>query len=204
MNGNTPQNTTHLSLSPVEATQGLEELRAIAAHLQLAEALVEAEATALMTAFREARLELRNQAATQPPGEAVDSKAGKYSPLNLGVRAHKGGLEIYWFTQNKAATGRTAYRYIPLGRGGKGSGYGYQVTGLLAHARPYERDLVRETEHRAAALRTKRAALVDLRRASQRLVKQYEEQIALGQAGAAEQGEAAAMAFGAGDLSGYI
>ncbi|KZC39853.1 hypothetical protein RHOFW510R12_01005 [Rhodanobacter sp. FW510-R12] len=180
MNGNTPQNQ-HLTISSVEASQGLDELRAIASHLQLAEALVEAEATALMTAFREARLELRNQAAVQQPGEAVDTKAGKYSPLNLGVRAHKGGLEIYWFTQNKAATGRTAYRYLPLGRGGR-AGHGYQLPGLLAHARPYERDLVRETEGRATALRARRAALVDLRRSAQRLVKQYEEQVSRDQA----------------------
>lgn len=200
MNGNTPQNTTVLTLTLVEASQGLDELRAIASHLQLAEALVEAEATALMTAFREARLQLRNSAATVQPGEAVDSKAGKYSPLNLGVRAHKGGLEIYWFTQNKAATGRTAYRYLPLGRSGKGSGYGYQMAGLLAHARPYERDLVRETEQRAAALRAKRAALVELRRSSQRLVKQYEDQIADDQAVRAGPD---AVLFGAGELPGY-
>lgn len=196
MNGNTPQNKTLLNLPQVEATQGLEELRAIASHLQLAEALVEAEASALMTAFREARLDLRNQAATHQPGEAVDGKAGKYSPLNLGVRAHKGGLEIYWFTQNKAATGRTAYRYLPLGRSGKGSGHGYQLPGLLAHARPYERDLVRETEQRAAAIRAKRAALVDLRRSSQRLVKQYEEQLAA-------PGEGDAPTFGASEAPGY-
>ncbi|KZC32646.1 MULTISPECIES: conjugative transfer protein MobI(A/C) [unclassified Rhodanobacter] len=203
MNGNTPQNTSLLTLSPAEATQGLEELRAIAAHLQLAEALVEAEATALMTAFREARSELRNQVAIPNQGEVADGKAGKYSPLNLGVRAHKGGLEIYWFTQNKSSTGRTAYRYIPLARGGKGAGYGYHMSGLLTHARPYERELVRETERRAAAVRAKRAALVDLRRASLRLVKQYEEQLASDQAAVTEPGSIDAQSFGAGPLPGY-
>ncbi len=202
MNGNTPQNTPLLNLPQTEAQQGLEELRGIASHLQLAEALVEAEATALMVAFREARTALRNQVASQNPGEAGDPKAGKYSPLNLGVRAHKGGLEVYWFTQNKSATGKTAYRYIPLGRNGKAAGYGYPMAGLLSHARPYERDLVRETEQRAAAIRAKRAALVDLRRASQRLVKQYEEQIAGAEAEGAPR-LASASPFGAIELPGY-
>lgn len=203
MNGNTPQNTTHLNLTLVEAAQGLEELRGIATHIRLAEALVEGEATALMTAFREARSELRNQVPVANPGDAVDAKAGKYSPLNLGVRAHKGGLEIYWFTQNKSSTGRTAYRYLPLARGGKGAGHGYLLPSLLSHARPYERELVRETERRAADIRAKRAALVDLRRASVRLVKQYEDQLASHQAGGEEPSTPDAQPFGAGALPGY-
>lgn len=137
-----------------------------------------------MEQFRDARKVCRDAEERRREGDPQSGSSSLYSPLNLGTRVNKGLLEVYWFEQHKGKrTGNMAYRYIPRG---KTKGHGYHVTQLLKHAKPYERELVQQTEAVATDLRGRRAALADLRRDLHKVIALYRTRVA--QAGEARQG----------------
>lgn len=173
----TKETTRQIALNAQEAQRGLDRLTAIAAEIQIAEAMLEAEAESLVEQFRNSRSKLRDEEKLQREAATEPAKGSLYSPLNISVRAHKGSMELYWFTQNKGKGERSAFKYIPQGRSGRGGGHGYHLTTLLAHARPYEREIVREAEREATSIRQRRAELLDIRRSVQRLIRRYEERI---------------------------
>lgn len=126
------------------ATTALEDLL----HAQLS---IEAQSLALRDDFRRIREELQRAAQDEANASARPGRRGAsmYAPLNLFARGRNGSLEIYWQEVHVHGKNRTKrFEYIP--RNSKG---GYSIPRLLARARPFEVELVHETERRAQELR---------------------------------------------------
>jgi hypothetical protein len=172
----TESHITLLALDSLGPTEGLQRLFEAATSIQHAEAMIEVEAANLVEQFRETRTRLRDAEALRRDVEGDKDASSLYSPLNVAFRINKGLLEIYWFAQHKGPkTGKPSYKYISRG---KAKGQGYHLTGLLGHARPYERELVKEIEARAENIRIRRADLVAVRRAVHKLLRSYELAVA--------------------------
>lgn len=113
---------------------------------------IEALATEVRDDFYEERLVLQADAQTAEDSDAfIRNRKPKriFCNLHLSVRMLKGSLQIYWHTVYfHKVTKKKYYKYIPLNRTGV-----YDLRTLKSKCQPFEVELVKEAEAKAANVR---------------------------------------------------
>lgn len=138
------------------------------------------EAKAVIELFRKRRTQLQAEYRLQVQHDHPELTADKvnnkiFAPINVGVRLEKDGqpsLEIYWFNTRRprkkgwANNGvdiitppnqQSIYKSINMNSRKR---FHYHMPSLLKHAKPWEKDLVREIEEICAGLRLRRHVTV--------------------------------------------
>ena len=118
-------------------------------------ASLETQATALRDWFRLQRRQMQLEAWEKPrslTGDVSQEEGEKigYAPINIFVKSQRGSLEIFWQEVHIRSAKSKMRRYVYLPRG---KSFRYTDHKLKKSAKPFELELVLETERRAAQLR---------------------------------------------------
>ena len=144
--------------------QAIEHIKAIEAHIQGLEELVNAESEQLRETWSEERIQLTTERKEQyEPGTR---KAGKesYSQMNFYARTWPGGMELSWYTCNYDKKGNRFINFLPKGPKSR-STHTYYTPNIRKPSRKWEWPLVKETEKQATLLRIARAKILRIRSA---------------------------------------
>lgn len=134
---------------------------------------IEEEAKALMLRFRADRTQLQLEYEKKVRHEHPELTQAKvvskiFAPLNLHARAKENTIELYWFNTRRsrklrhgdvAEAGRQSF-FKRINMGSSSKRFHYHMPTLLAHAKPWEKELVRRTEEACAHLRARRNEVV--------------------------------------------
>mgnify|MGYP000860074615 CR=1 FL=1 len=134
------------------------------------EGTLQARAEALCEAFSAKRNQMRDELQERAKTTADVGKNGSlYAPLFISQRVHRGTLELHWAEMHfpKLRSGeKTGKRYIYIP---KVNLTDYSIPDLKRRARPFEQDLVVETEQQARQVRRAWHKVADLRRQVRKL-----------------------------------